>query len=84
MAILLAGNNTHRPRTEADEGKNMSRQVSQKERDWLEGEIAIWQTMGLVDEEQARAQLASTNRGIVRGTAANQGDCSRYSPWRRV
>jgi uncharacterized membrane protein len=35
----------------------MSREVTQSQRDWLEGEIAIWQAMGLVDEERAHTLL---------------------------
>jgi len=35
----------------------MSREATQSQRDWLEGEIAAWQEMGLVDEERARALL---------------------------
>jgi uncharacterized membrane protein len=33
----------------------MSREATQSQRDWLEGEIAAWREMGLVDEERARA-----------------------------
>jgi uncharacterized membrane protein len=36
---------------------NMSREVTRSQRDWLEGEIAIWRSMGLVDEEKALALL---------------------------
>jgi uncharacterized membrane protein len=35
----------------------MSREATRSQRDWLEGEIATWQEMGLVDEERARALL---------------------------
>jgi uncharacterized membrane protein len=35
----------------------MSREATQSQRDWLEGEIATWQEMGLIDEDQARALL---------------------------
>jgi uncharacterized membrane protein len=35
----------------------MSREATQSQRDWIEGEIAAWQEIGLVDEERARALL---------------------------
>jgi hypothetical protein len=35
----------------------MSREITRAQRDWLEGEIAAWQTLGLVDREQAIALL---------------------------
>ena len=33
----------------------MSRLVTRSQRDWLEGEIAIWQSMGLIDEDRSKA-----------------------------
>jgi hypothetical protein len=35
----------------------MSREATQSQRDWLEGEIAAWQGMVLIDEQRARALL---------------------------
>ena len=35
----------------------MTREVSRSQRDWLEGEIAVWQATGLVDEKLAQALL---------------------------
>jgi uncharacterized membrane protein len=35
----------------------MSRELTRSQRDWLEGEIAVWQAMGLVDEDRAKAIL---------------------------
>jgi len=35
----------------------MSREATRSQRDWLEGEIAVWRAMRLVDEERARALL---------------------------
>ena len=52
----------------------MSREVTRSQREWLEGEIAVWQTMGLVDEERARALLWTVRiAAIVRGTPAIPG-----------
>jgi uncharacterized membrane protein len=36
----------------------MSREITRSQRDWLEGEIAVWQASGLVDQERARTLLA--------------------------
>ncbi len=35
----------------------MKRPITRSQRDWLEGEVAAWQSMGLVDLEQARGLL---------------------------
>jgi uncharacterized membrane protein len=35
----------------------MSREATKSQRDWLESEIAAWQSMGLVEDEQARALI---------------------------
>ncbi len=35
----------------------MSREATRAQRDWLEGEVAVWRAMGLVDEERAHALL---------------------------
>ncbi len=35
----------------------MKRAITRSQRDWLEGEVAAWLAMGLVDEEQARTLL---------------------------
>jgi uncharacterized membrane protein len=35
----------------------MSREATRSQRDWLEGEIAAWRAMGLLEEEQAQALL---------------------------
>ena len=55
------GHITHRKKPKSPaaawRGGNMSREVTRAQRDWLEGEIAVWQTMGLVDEDRAQALL---------------------------
>jgi hypothetical protein len=35
----------------------MSREITQAQRDWLEGELAVWQATGLVDDERAHTLL---------------------------
>jgi uncharacterized membrane protein len=35
----------------------MNREVTRSQRDWLESEIAVWQAMGLVDEDRSKALL---------------------------
>lgn len=35
----------------------MSPDVTRSQRDWLEREVAVWQAMGLVDDERAKALL---------------------------
>jgi uncharacterized membrane protein len=35
----------------------MSRQATRSQRDWLEGEVAVWRAMGLIDEERATTLL---------------------------
>jgi uncharacterized membrane protein len=36
----------------------MAREATRSQRDWLEGELPVWQEMGLIDEERAAALLA--------------------------
>ena len=61
----------------------MSREVSRSQRDWLEGEIAVWQATGLVDEELRERSWDCTNRGNPSTRASSPGDCSHCLPWRR-
>jgi uncharacterized membrane protein len=35
----------------------MSREATRSQRDWLDGEVAVWRAMGLVDDERAAALL---------------------------
>ena len=35
----------------------MSREVTRSQRDWLECEIAVWQAIGLVDEESIESSF---------------------------
>jgi uncharacterized membrane protein len=36
----------------------MAREVTRSQRDWLEGELAVWREMGLIDAERAASLLA--------------------------
>ncbi len=59
----------------------MSREATRSQRDWLEGEIAAWQAMGLVDEDQARALLGLyESRESFDGTAAIAGTAHVAGP----
>ncbi len=40
-----------------ERGVHMSREATRSQRDWLEGEVAVWRAMGLVDDERAAALL---------------------------
>ena len=62
----------------------MSREATQSQRDWLEGEIAAWQGMGLIDEQRAQAVLGLYESRESFDAGSNPRDCSPCWPWLRL